>query len=281
MNRRGRMRRRGVLDAFTCPKSGEAADSADGWTENGRIVAVFAGGDDYSGANGSDPAPGRSAVDALCGWVEQDAGSLEDPVAVVGAMHRAVGEACRASAPDAASPGGVCASAALLDMQSRVVVYVGDVHIGVDGHFQRDQPQPQEIAAAARATLIRSIISAGGAAGDLASSDPGKRMILPLLEAARVWRNNDRHGYGYGCLDGTGTPLPLIGHIRWIEPGSEVVLATVGYPDPQPTLEQSEERAEALAGEDAGLMIGYWPQTCGINPGDAGYADRTFVKVRV
>ena len=65
-----------------------------------------------------------------------------------------------------------------------------------------------------------------------------------------------------------------------MEPGTEVVLATDGYPTPAPTLTQAEAELAALLARDPLRIEKAAPGTKGRRPGHASYDDRAYVRLR-
>ena len=175
--------------------------------------------------------------------------------------------------------GSTAAVGAVLDISSRRLVRVGDVAVGVDGNFFFRRKLLDDVAAAARAALLQARLLAGCTIDELCARDPGREMVLPLLRAGAAWRNRADTAYGFPCLDGGTTPAAMI-EVFEITAGAEVVVATDGYCDPRPTLQQSEEVLARSVVEDP-LCLGPPPGTKAVLPGHVSFDDRTYVRVRL
>lgn len=258
-----------VVEVMSVAKTGDDRLNEDSYAVTAYAAAVFDGATDKKGSE--PPTPGRLAAQALAGAVS-DIGYDCEPEVLVKNLHAAV-------APLAVGDGEPTAVGALLHIPSRKVIRVGDVSVGVNRVFNIPRKQVDETAAAARAALLRARLSAGASVEHLLETDPGRKMILPLLRESRQWRNREDDVYGFAAIDGDGTP-PSMMEVFDIPPDSEVVLATDGYPSPQPTLEDSERKLAASLRLDP-LRLGPPAATKGVRPGHASFDDRTYLRIRL
>ena len=263
-----------VIESFTESKTGFAGSNEDVLVVTGEAVSVFDGSTDKSGLT-SIPTPGQIAAFAL-----RDAAlaapPADDPMEVVGGWHKAVREADRTPGTDLEAVG------ASLDLRAGRIVFVGDVHVMVDGVSYTVCKEVDRVAAHARAVLLTAMLDGGADPEKLAASDPGREMILPILTECRPWRNHPESPYGFAVIDGGYTPEPMVGVVDGVGPGSEVVLATDGYPLLRATLAETEETLAEMLEADNGLMIDLaCPQTKGRRPGGSSHDDRTYIRIRM
>lgn len=176
---------------------------------------------------------------------------------------------------DGYSPAVACA---VLDARRRRVVRIGDVSVCVGPQLYRARKRVDEIAGAARAALLSSLLRSGDSVEQLRREDPGREAILPLLRAASAWRNIEGAELGFPVVDGTSTPLSMI-DVMDVPAGAQVVLATDGYVDVHSCLERTEE-AHAVRVRSDPLCIGPPPGTKGVLMGCSGFDDRTYVRVQ-
>ena len=161
----------------------------------------------------------------------------------------------------------------------RRIVRVGDVAVSINGAFDMGHKRVDTVAAACRAALLQSMLDDGATICDLqASNDPGREMILPLLRAQAVWRNQPQSEYGFGSLDGTATPAEMI-DVFDVPLEAEVVIATDGYIEPRSTLAFSEQTLANTLAKDP-LRIGPPPGTKGVMLGHGSFDDRTYLRLR-
>ncbi len=260
-----------VIEALSVAKSGQDELNEDVLVVSDSVVAVFDGATDQSGST-HRPSPGRRAALALGGAVLEITDSDTPEVAVKG-LHEALTGLGNGSSAEPVAVG------AFVHLDTRRIVRVGDVAVGIDGPAQLPAKRIDVIAAEARAALLGSLLSAGHDLDELRGCDPGREMILPLLRSARQWRNVAESPYGFAAFDGHGTPAAMI-EVFEAPPGSEVILASDGYPSPERSLEQSEAALAASIERDP-LRIADPPGTKAVRPGHLSFDDRTYVRLRL
>lgn len=124
----------------------------------------------------------------------------------------------------------------------RIVWRVGDVHLAIrDGHgrrrHHRGDPPLDRVVAGVRAAYLQCLPAEGHPPDEPARDDPGRRLVLPLLEKQGHLANHEKAGpFGYGVFDGRPVPARFIEHsvaVRLMPitgRGAEVVVAS--GPDP-------------------------------------------------
>ncbi len=259
-----------VIEALSVAKSGQDERNEDVLVVSDSVVAVFDGATDQSGST-HRPSPGRRAALALGGAVLEITDS-DTPEVAVKRLH----EALTGLGNGSAEPVAV---GAFVHLDTRRIVRVGDVAVGIDGPAQLPSKRIDVIAAAARAALLESLLRAGRDLDELRGCDPGREMILPLLRGARQWRNVAESPYVFAAFDGHGTQAAMI-EVFEAPPGSEVILASDGYPSPERSLEQSEAALAASIERDP-LRIADPPGTKTVRPGHLSFDDRTYVRLRL
>ena len=259
-----------VLQVLCVGKHSDGNLNEDGYTVTDDIIAVFDGSTDKTGS--SPPTPGRQATLSLLEAVP-DIGQLSNPEEVVNRLHEAVASVVHRGVVNPSAVG------AIIHITMGKVIRIGDISVGINGHFDIPNKRIDQVAAAARVALLRSRLLAGDSVTILQETDPGRNMILPLLIESKQWRNRDDSLYGFATIDGRGTPMPMV-DIFDIPSGSEIILASDGYVSPQSTLEESERMLQGLLARDP-LRLESPPGTKGILPGRASFDDRTYVRVRL
>ncbi|PLS26325.1 hypothetical protein [Bifidobacterium parmae] len=172
-------------------------------------------------------------------------------------------------------------------LQANVVVYsvfrrevwlFGDCQVMVDGVQTPTLKRVDELLGELRSFAARALaLRAEDAEREDApvSADSARDMIMPFLRLQSEFANR-RGEYGYFVFDGftdPGYPVRVVP----VEPGTEVVLASDGYPLLRPTLAGSEAELERLRREDPRL-IGEYRSTKGFTAGLESFDDRTYLR---
>lgn len=260
-----------VIEKLTVSKTGNDILNEDIYVLTDTIVAVFDGETDKRDNAQDNPSPGRVAA---CILAEAATELPEDchPAIIVKYLCRAIASV---STPDVEP----VAVGAILDLNTRSLVRVGDISIGINGVFNSSHKRIDKIAGQARAALLLSELHSGATVDYLRSTDPGREMILPLLRAASKWRNQSDLEFGFGAFDGRDIPAEFI-DVFEIPSGSDVVLASDGYDNPQPTLAESEKLLAESIQRDP-LRLGPPPGTKGVHVDNCSFDDRTYVRVKL
>lgn len=170
----------------------------------------------------------------------------------------------------------LCASAAIYSHARRQIWLVGDCQCMVDG-TPHDNPKPGEaLMAAQRAKHFPHCRSTEGNMldGTTIVHDYARDLILPSLIRSMEDQNKT-----YAVIDGYPIYSPGIKTIAVDHPGSEVVLATDGYPFLRPTLEASEAALATQLAQDP-FCIHTFKATKGLMRGNRSFDDRAYVRFR-
>jgi hypothetical protein len=264
-----------VLETFLQAKSGEPAECEDAIVDTPNFIAVIDGATDKTGIRYDGKLGGRFAADVLSRRI-QDLDPALGADDAIDAITDALAAALRATAPD--SQDQPSASIAMVSRYHREVWRVGDIGIRLGDRTYRSEKAVDTAAAAARAALLAAELAAGKSADDLRARDPGREMILPLLQRQHALRNQHRLGpWYYGAIDGSPVPRRFIERFP-IKDVSQVVLASDGYPEVLPTLSEAEELVARLIADDP-LQMRLFPSTKGVRPGHQSFDDRAYVRV--
>lgn len=131
----------------------------------------------------------------------------------------------------------------------------------------------------ARSALNLALLEDGTAMDEVAQSDPGRQMMLPLLRHQHVFRNNgNAQLFGFGGVDGREVPDRFL-EVWDVSDAKEVVLASDGYPELADTLEETEALLAEELREDP-LRIGARFSTKGVRPGQVSFDDLAYIRFR-
>lgn len=264
-----------LIESFTLSKTGKNSHNEDAFVITDRFIAVFDGETNKSSVRHSkNVTPGRRAALALSDAVHS-LYSHQSPTSVVDALHEAIKEA--RGTTGASGDGNMAAEGVVLDIESKRLIRVGYIHVGINGHFMPRRKLVDEVAGEARQLMISALLRLGATPDRLLELDQGRKLILPLLKTNQVWRNCADSPYGYPSLNGTATPAEMIEVID-VQDGAEVVIATDGYLDPHTTLAASEETLSETLAKDP-LLIEHTASTKSIRPGNVSFDDRTYIRL--
>ncbi|HEY7950049.1 MAG TPA: hypothetical protein VID51_04350 [Solirubrobacterales bacterium] len=269
-----------VIETFIASKTGDPSTCEDLIVECDGFLAVFDGATDKTEASYDGMAGGRFAVRSLERTLDHVAGDIK-AAACVKAMTEDLRRAIAEHGPSEAPDDNPSASVLIFSAARSEVWRVGDCSWMRGSEYFRGGKEIDGIVAAARAALLHALLDGGASVEELRDRDPGRAMLMPLLEQQFRFRNssNGSAQLGFGALDGKPVPERFVEVVK-VKPGDEIVFATDGYPELQPTLEQSEEAlAQDLASDP--LRIGRYKSTKAVKPGAASFDDRAFARFRV
>lgn len=252
--------------------------------DGGRLtfVAVIDGATDKSGRLYDGQTGGRLAAEAVAGVVSSLPSSM-DPFRAVEAFTAEVARLSRELGVPELSTTPPTASVAVLSVERRELWRVGDIHMGVRvGQHLTPYSGEKAVdvaAAMARAAYTACLLAGGHGEEDLRRDDPGRRFILPLLEAQGVLANAPiPTPFAYGVIDGRPVPARLVEVLPLPQEACEVILASDGYLSAAPTLQDAEDQLRLSLDRDP-LRIGLNRGTKGLRPGATSFDDRTYARV--
>lgn len=244
------------------------------------LIAVVDGATAKSPRLFSGKRSGRFARDVLMAALE-DVQSVQTPWQLVreltqalnAAVEAEVGVSC-AQLPLADRP---TASAVLFLRERRMLAFVGDCQALVNRQHLICYENPTDMVVA-NVRRMRAYALMGQGVGDVSARLITRDSVDPLLAEGLLFRNRPGLPLSFAALDGTDIPNTLVQvHAVWA--GSEVVLASDGYPKVLPTLDESEaELARLLALDPNGLE-----QLRGIGsllPGQVSFDDRAYIRFK-
>jgi hypothetical protein len=262
-----------VVDAVVTPKTrGGRGEDRLVITENYAAVVDGATAKDVADAReGVTPSPGERLAELVADSVPKLSPNLEsrEVIAVITGIIR----------QHAASAGFPSASLLLYSATRREAIVVGAGSVRIDNEEQTFVHPHETVAAAARSVYLLELLREGAKPDDLRATDPGRQLVLPLLQKERLLRNVDLDGGVYfGAIDGQRVP-PRFLEVLAVPDGARLLtLASDGYPRLLNDFAATELYLQDLLASDP-LMIGRHLSAKGVRPGDQGFDDRTYVQL--
>lgn len=171
----------------------------------------------------------------------------------------------------------LCASAVIYNISKRQILSVGDCQFLLNGKHYTFYKKVDTILSDARSLIIHMLLRSGLEEDDLKKDDRARSLILDELKLQQNLENvNDE--YGYSVFSSQGNVKNV--YVKDVPPGSEVVLASDGYPELFGTLEESEARLNELIRVDP-LCYKFYKSTKGLMENCTHFDDRTYIRFRV
>lgn len=171
----------------------------------------------------------------------------------------------------------LCASAVIYNISKRQIWSVGDCQFLLNGKHYTFYKRVDTVLSDARSLIIHMLLRSGLSEEDLKKDDRSRSLILDELKLQQNLENvNDE--YGYSVFSSQGNVKNV--YVTDVPPGSEVILASDGYPELFATLEESEARLNELIRVDP-LCYKFYKSTKGLMENCTHFDDRTYIRFRV
>lgn len=164
-----------------------------------------------------------------------------------------------------------------LDKHAAIVHRVGDVSWSDGNTVHEGYMVIDEIHVNMRAAYLEMLLLDGASPHDFNEHDPGREIILPGLRRQGAFRNTTSSEFSYAAIDGRPIPERFMESWELDDSVQEIIIATDGYPELLPTLEQSEEYLQQELDNDP-LRIGKHRGTRALIEGYNSFDDRTYVR---
>lgn len=271
-----------IIEQALTGKAGDASLCEDALVITPGFAAVIDGATSKSPLRFSGKTTGRVAAELLSEVVAAlpaDA-TLDRFVTEAGerfvAFYRCNGILERAAAEPACR---LTASVAVYSDARREVWSVGDCRLRLGDTVFMPEKAVDVRLAGKRAAAIEAYLAQGGLPDALRVHDVGRMAIASELREQLSAQNNPELPEAYGVIDGF-TPYAADVHCYRVEPGSEVVLSTDGYPLPLSTLSAAEHYLGEILRDDP-LCFRRYKSTKGRYDGCLSFDDRAYVRLRV
>ena len=267
-----------VVERFVAGKAGDPLLCEDAVVVTGGHAAIVDGATDITGRRYGVPgvAGGRWAMLACVEAIEalpEDA----DAETATARLTAVLNERIDAGTAPTARPS---ASVTIYSRWLRQVWQIGDVAFHYRG-LPAGAGRPRKVVDRIAADFRAAVLAAEAAAGklDLTTGDPGRLAARALISRQGALRNT-LGPYGFAAIDGLPVPASLV--VVHDVPGDvdEVVLASDGYPEIQPTLAGTEARLAQLLAEDP-HCVGVLRGTKGVMAGQISFDDRAYLRLRL
>lgn len=163
-------------------------------------------------------------------------------------------------------------------IQNHVIYGYGDCQCRINRKAYSFHKKIDAMNETLRSYVIETALKQGSSLEEIRRDDPGRKAILPYLRTQYLFENETGE-FGYPVLNGDPVKPDLMTEIP-VSEGSEVILASDGYPVLKGTLQESEDALKELLEKDP-LCFRINPQTKGVVDGQISYDDRSYIRFRV
>lgn len=170
----------------------------------------------------------------------------------------------------------LCASAIIYNAFKRQIWSIGDCQFILNGRHHTFHNKIDTVLSEARSIAVHMLLQSGITERDLLKKDLAREFIKDELMMQKYLENTDDE-YGYGIFSSQGEVKSYT--ITEVPPGSEVILASDGYPELYDSLKESEERLDELIRIDP-LCYKHFKSTKGLKSGCTHFDDRTYIRFR-
>jgi len=246
----------------------------------GDFAAVIDGATDETGARFDGRSGGRFAADVLGTAIEAMPGTV-DARRFTDRLTAALADAVRqAGGPLAGDHRRPMASIVCAARSARQVWRVGDCNVRIDDRQLSGHKRVDDAAYGYRAAVNAALLAKGTPMAEILAADPGAEAARPLFDVQQHLANAVGP-WGYGCIDGRRVPDEFIEVFGLPAHECEVVLATDGYPDVRPSLDETEARLAELLAADPAAIGDLWSIGKSLRPGAVAPDDRAYLRLAV
>ena len=266
-----------IIERCCDSKTGRAEDCEDRLVVTDCFVAAIDGVTSLTGRRYQGKTGGQIAAEIVARCLEE--GVVEPQMDYRTATSRIQRELQDYAREHQLEDKGVhlCASAVIYSVAKRQIWAVGDCQFLLNGKHHTFYKKVDTILADTRSVAIHMLLQSGYTEDDLRKDDQGRALILGALKMQQHLENKDDE-YGYSVFSCQGSVRSV--DVTDVPPGSEVVLASDGYPELFGTLEESEARLNELIRLDP-LCYKFYKSTKGLMANCTHFDDRTYVRFRV
>ena len=264
-----------VQECFTVSKKGNNQSNEDAFFVSSRFIAVV------DGVTPKTAAPANAKVSAGCFASQIVCDCLKrhilpaDPQQLLTTLNNQLKEAIKES-PFKEQKEPPAASIILYDKMSGCVIRYGDCQMLLNGNLYQRGKKSDDLCAHKRADILQACLQNGQSVTELLKCDPGRASIVSDILNSFLENANKETENGFPVL-GLGKVVPNFVEVWQIPAGTEVILASDGYPLLKSTLAESERELSRIIETDP-LLIGEYKATKGVTAGNASYDDRTYIR---
>jgi len=267
----------GITEQFCASKTGVAEDCEDVIVVCDNYIAVIDGATSKTGNRFEGKTGGKIAAELIASFLQT--GVIDSNMDYKTVTCRIQAELQAYARRHQLEEQGIhlCASAVIYSISKRQIWAVGDCQFLLNKKHYTFYKKVDTILSEARSLAIHMLLQAGHTEAELLKEDLARQMILDELKLQQQLENRDDE-YGYSVFSSQGSVKTVA--VTDVPPGSEVVLASDGYPELFGTLAESEARLNELIRLDP-LCYKIYKSTKGLMDRATHFDDRSYIRFRV
>ncbi len=262
-----------VIESFILSKTGHREDCEDLILAGNDFALLLDGATSKEADSINGQTGGQWAVKVLANAMSQ-ADLHQSPLQVLEYLNAAL----RRQLPHPSYKQQPSATVVYYNHLRREIVRYGDSHFLLNKVLHKGDKKIDRLLSKKRAGYLAQELSSGKTVEALQKEDTGRKYIFQDLLRQQDYANCFCE-YGYPVLNGTPILKDYIEVIS-VEPGSEIILASDGYPEPMETLAQSEAALSRILQEDP-LCMQLYVSTKGVMYGQQSFDDRSYMRLLV
>lgn len=171
------------------------------------------------------------------------------------------------------------ASVICLSLFRNEIWRVGDCSFLIDGQPNLGSKRVDDAAYGFRAAINSALLASGTSLTEILRDDPGAAAARPLIDLQQQLSNREGP-WGFGCVNGRPVPDQFVEVFPLAQNATEIVLTSDGFPDPRPSLVESESRLRNLLEMDPAAIGDLWTVGKSLRPGANSVDDRAYLRLR-
>jgi hypothetical protein len=172
------------------------------------------------------------------------------------------------------------ASMVLYSVSRNEIWQIGDCIFMIDGVLHLNNKKIDEILSEVMGLVLELSLIEGMSMEQISTEDLGRNFILPLLQKQSFLQNHPNSRYAYTVIDGFDVDINKV-VIKPVPKGTkQIILASDGYPELKPTLEESEQALQNIIKQDP-LCMNRFKSTKGLKPGNQSFDDRAYLRMEL
>lgn len=269
-----------VIEEFIQSKTGDLSSCEDGIFASDNFIGVFDGATNVSKTKYEGKTPAQISKDLLLkalSELPENISAQEGVMRLDGAITKWYRDNNLFELMEK-NPAERCfAVGAIFSKYYRQLWMVGECQAIVDGKHITNEKYIDKLFADVRAFYLETEIIDGKSIEELIENDTGREYVLPLIRRQTKFQNTENEMFGFDTFDGFYKNSHAVKIVDIPQNNEYIVLATDGYPELYPTLEESESALRKILEEDP-LCFRTNRQVRAFKKGFESFDDRSYIR---